>query len=314
MRLQVYVKCVVLGIITLLVGLSGRVSAQTPEPTTGPTIGGCPVFPADNAWNQDISKLPVHPNSAAFIKSINQSDNHFLHADFGGKGEYGIPFNLVPGTQPKVPIEFVEYGDESDPGPYPIPADATVENGSDHHVLVIDTGDCKLYELYHAAYVGPGWQAGSGAVFDLKSNKLRPPGWTSADAAGLPIFPGLARYDEVDAGSIKHALRFTVERSQAAYILPALHIASDSDDPSYPPMGLRLRLKTSYDISKFTGESRVILEALKVYGMIVADNGTSWFITGAADSRWDDDDLDQLKTVPGAAFEAVDTGPIVRGQ
>jgi hypothetical protein len=211
-----------------------------------------------------------------------------------------------------VPINFVEYGDESDPGPYPIPPDAPVEAGGDHHVLVIDSDTCMLYELYHAEYVGPGWEAGSGAVFDLNSNKLRPEGWTSADAAGLPIFPGLVRYDEVSAGEIRHALRFTVERSQRAYIHPATHYASDRDDPSLPPMGLRLRLKANYDISRYTGMAKVILTALKKYGMIVADNGTSWFITGATDPRWDDDDLNQLKKVPGSAFEVVKSGEIVK--
>ncbi len=303
--------CAVL-VFALVVG--GTVKAQTPAATSGPTIEGCPVFPADNPWNLDVSKLPVHPNSANFIKSINQSDNKYLHADFGSNPDYGIPFKVVPGTQPKVPIEFVEYGDESDPGPYPIPADAPVEAGGDKHVLIIDKGACMLYELYHAEYIGPGWQAGSGAVFDLKSNALRTASWTSADAAGLPIFPGLARYDEVKSGVIRHALRFTVEKTQRGYILPALHFASDTSNPNLPPMGLRLRLKASFDTSKYTGDARVILETLKLYGMIVADNGTSWFISGATDDRWNDDDLDQLKKVPGTAFEAVDTGPIVKGK
>jgi hypothetical protein len=277
-----------------------------------PTVGNCMVFPPDNPWNQDISKLPVHPRSALYIASINSGENKFLHADFGADPDYGIPYVVVPGTQPKVPIEFVDYGDESDPGPYPIPPDAPVEAGGDNHVLVIDGDNCMLYELYAGAYVGPGWEASSGAVFDLRSNKLRPETWTSADAAGLPIFPGLVRYDEVSAGAIHHALRFTVEHTQRAYIHPATHYASDNTNPSLPPMGLRLRLKASYDISQNTGRARVVLEALKKYGMIVADNGTSWFITGATDSRWDDEDLDQFKRVPGSAFEAVDTGPIIR--
>lgn len=293
----------------IAIGLAASVLAARGQ--AGPIIEGCPVFPPDNPWNQDISALPVHPNSANYIRSINRSDNRFLHADFGENPEYGIPFVVVPGTQPKVPIEFVEYGEESDPGPYPVPPDAPVEAGNDRHVLVIDKDACFLYELYHAEYVGPGWEAGSGAVFDLRSNELRPEGWTSADAAGLPIFPGLVRYAEVDAGEIRHALRFTVERTQRAYIAPARHFASDDPDPNLPPMGLRLRLKASYDLAPYTGQARVILEALRRYGMIVADNGTSWFISGATDARWDDDDLDQLKRVPGSAFEAVDTGPIL---
>jgi hypothetical protein len=288
------------------------VRSQDAGGSTAPTVGNCTVFPPDNPWNQDISNLPVHPRSARYIASINSDENKFLHADFGADPDYGIPYVVVPGTQLKVPIEFVEYGDESDPGPYPIPPDAPVEAGSDNHVLVIDGDNCVLYELYKGAYVGPGWEASSGAVFNLRSNDLRPETWTSADAAGLPIFPGLVRYDEVSAGVIHHALRFTVERTQRAYIHPATHYASDDTNANLPPMGLRLRLKASYDISHNTGQARVVLEALKKYGMIVADNGSNWFITGATDSRWDDEDLDQLKKVLGSAFEAVDTGPIVR--
>ncbi|MCC6802262.1 MAG: hypothetical protein IT319_05210, partial [Anaerolineae bacterium] len=232
-------------------------------------------------------------------------------ADFGENPDYGIPYVVVPEDQPLVPITFTEYGDESDPGPYPIPPNAPVEAGGDQHVLVIQQGGCKLYELYHAEYSGAGWDAGSGAVFNLLSNALRPETWTSADAAGLPILSGLVRYDEVAAGEINHALRFTVSETQRAYIHPATHWASSNDDPDLPPMGLRFRLRADYDISEFTGMSRTILEALRSYGMIVADNGTSWFISGATDPRWDDDDLNQLKTVPGAAFEVVDTGEAI---
>ena len=287
--------------------------------TGGPTLAGCPMFPPDNPWNQDVSTLPVHPNSDHYIQNIldNRSDDtDHLHPDFGSGtwegGPIGIPFTTVAAIQPMVPITFTEFGEESDPGPYPVPPDAPVEWGSDHHVLVLQSGECRLYELYHAGYVGPGWEAGSGAVFTLTSNALRPEGWTSADAAGLPILPGLVRYDEVAEGAIRHAVRFTVYRSQRAYIHPATHWASSITDPDYPPMGLRLRLKAGYDISGFTGQSRVILEALKKYGMIVADNGSNWFISGAPDQRWDDDDLNQLKDVPGSAFEAVDTGEIIR--
>ncbi|NNJ13252.1 hypothetical protein EKD04_023280 [Chloroflexales bacterium ZM16-3] len=277
-----------------------------------PQLAGCPVFPADNAWNQDISAFPVDPGSDAYIASINAGGSQFLHADFGENQSYGIPFVVVPPSQPLVQISFVEYGDESDPGPYPVPLSAPVEGGGgDSHVLVLRQGECKLYELYHASQVGAGWEASSGAVWNLRSNALRPAGWTSADAAGLPILPGLARYDEVAAGAIRHALRFTVWRSQRGYILPATHFASSTSDPAFPPMGLRLRLKASYDISGFTGQSRVILEALRRYGMIVADNGSSWYISGATDPGWVDDDLNQLKGVPGSAFEVVSTGVIV---
>lgn len=277
-----------------------------------PTIGNCPVFPADNPWNTDVSAFPVEPNSESYIASISAEGDEYLHPDFGSNPDYGIPYVVVPGDQPPVPITFTDYGDESDPGPYPIPPDAPVEAGGDQHVLVIDGDNCYLYELYNSNYNGEGWDASSGAVFDLLSNRLRPEGWTSADAAGLPIFPGLVRYDEVMAGEIRHALRFTVSQSQRAYIHPAVHYASDSDDPALPPMGLRLRLRADYDISGFTGMSRVVLEALRTYGMINADNGTSWFITGATDTRWDDEDLDQLKTVPGSAFEVVHIGEIIR--
>ena len=275
------------------------------------------MFPPDNAWNTDVSSYPVSPNSANYIANILSSGNQNVHADFGGGGAYGIPYVTVGGGEPRVAINFTAYGDESDPGPYPVPLGAPVEGGSasdgDRHVLAVDTDACKLYELYRAFPQSDHWDADSGAVFDLRSDALRPLGWTSADAAGLPIFPGLARYDEVTAGQINHALRFTVARTQKGYILPATHFASSSTDPNRPPMGLRLRLKAGFDISHFTGEARVILVALKKYGMIVADNGSNWYISGASDPRWDDNDLNQLKTVPGSAFEAVDTGPIHTG-
>jgi hypothetical protein len=290
---------------------SAEVTAKAPavKPGTSPTIGGCPVFPANNPWNQDVSNFPLDPRSDAYISSIGGGN---LQADFGGDGQYGIPYEVVPASQPKVPITFTAYGDESDPGPYPIPPNARVEgNGEgDSHVLVVQQGACKLYELFSARKSARGWDASSGAVFDLRSNKVRPKGWTSADAAGLPILPGLARYDEAAAGKITHALRFTVSETQRGFIFPARHAASNSDDPSLPPMGLRLRMKASYDISRLRGQARVIAQALKTYGMIVADNGSDWYITGAADRRWNDDDLNQLKGVPGSAFEVVKTGPI----
>jgi hypothetical protein len=273
---------------------------------------GCPILPASNAINRDISSAPVDPRSAAYVESIGPSLH--LHADFGTNPGYGIPYVVVKRHQAKVPIHFSEYGGESDPGPYPIPPSAPVEGAGeegDRHVLALQEGSCKLYELYAARRLGGGWEAGSGAIFNLRSNALRPEGWTSADAAGLPIFPLLARYPEVHAGRIDHALRVTVPRTQAGYIHPATHLASSSSDPNLPPMGLRLRLKADFGLSGYRGQALVILRALKRYGLIVADNGSSWYITGAPDRRWSDEDLDQLKTVPGSAFEAVSSGPIL---
>ena len=274
------------------------------------SLGTCPVFPADNAWNTNIANAPVHANSANYIKNILDNGGDYLHADFGGDGEYGIPYVTVAGNQPTVPTTFFDWPEESDPGPYPIPLQAPVEGGSDRHVLTVDRDHCVLYELFNASRSGSGWAASNGAKWDLMSNTLRPIGWTSADAAGLPIFAGLARFDEVASGHIDHALRVTVNATQKGFVLPATHYASSNTDPNRPPMGLRLRLRADYNISGFHGQSRVILEAMKKYGLIVADNGSNWFITGAADSRWDDDDLNQLKTVPGSAFEVVDTGPV----
>jgi hypothetical protein len=298
--------------IGVLLGLPNPIQAQTDTPNPHfPTIAGCQVFPDDNPWNQDIAKAPIDPRSKQYIASINRDGDTFLHADFGSNPDYGFPYVVVDDSQPKVPINFVEYGDESDPGPYPIPLDAPVEAGDDHHVLVIEKDHCMLYELYHAERGGSGWDAGSGAIFDLKSNALRPDTWTSTDEAGLPIFPGLVRYDEVQAGEIDHALRFTICCTQRAFIHPATHYGSEANS-NFPPMGLRLRLKADYDLSHVTGEARVILTALKKYGMFVADTGTSWYISGTTDSRWNDDDLDQLKRIPGNAFEVVATGPILK--
>ena len=273
------------------------------------TLGGCAVFPPDNPWNTDISNAPVDSNSNAYITSINQ-DAQFLHPDFGSNLTYGIPYTIVSSSQVSVPITFNDWPDQSEPGPYPVPLNAPVEAGSDRHVLVAQSGTCKLFELYNAEQGGSGWEASNGAVFNFNSNALRPDCWTSGDAAGLPILPGLVRYEEVAAGAINHALRFTVQQTQKAFTHPATHYASSLTGANYPPMGLRARVKSSYDISSFYGESRVVLNALKKYGMFVSDNGGSWFITGATDSRWDDDDLDQLKTVPGSEFEVVQLGTI----
>jgi hypothetical protein len=273
----------------------------------------CPILPAGNPLNREIARAPLDPRSPEYIASIGAALH--LHADFGTNPASGIPYSVVGPHQPEVPIDFTAYGSESDPGPYPIPPNAPVEGAGeagDRHVLVLQEGVCKLYELYDARRAGRGWQADSGAVFNLRSNALRPEEWTSADAAGLPIFPLLVRYDEVHAGRIDHALRVTVPRTQAGYIHPATHFASDSSDPALPPMGLRLRLSPRFDLAPYRGQALVILRALKRYGLIVADNGSSWYITGAPDPRWNDADLHQLKTVPGSAFEAVRSGSIRR--
>ncbi|MEX0665301.1 MAG: hypothetical protein WD598_11110 [Acidimicrobiia bacterium] len=311
----------VLAVLVMALGAACRPAPPKPPPPaplsspprTGDqnaSLGSCPVFPADNAWNTDISAAPLHPNSANYLSQIGADGGDFLHADFGGGGAYGIPYVTVAGTEPTVPVTFVDWPGESDPGPYPVPLGAPVEGGSDRHVISIDRDNCKLYEMYNAWPRSNRWDASNGAKWDLNSNALRPNTWTSADAAGLPIFAGLARYDEVAAGEIDHALRVTFNATQRGFIYPATHFASSSTNPNRPPMGLRLRLAASYDISGYTGQARVILEALKKYGLINADNGSNWFITGAADSRWNDNDLNQLKNVPGAAFEVVDTGPI----
>jgi hypothetical protein len=286
--------------------------APPPPSANVPSIAGCQVFPADNPWNADVSSYPVHPNSAAYIASIGLTKG--LHPDFGEDPTYGIPFDVVHAGQPKVPITFDAYGDESDPGPYPIPPDAKVEAGGDRHVLVVDAETCTLYELFDARKDtdGSGWTAGSGAVFDLSSNALRPDYWTSADAAGLPILPGLVRYDEAVAGAIRHAIRFTASPTQKAFIHPATHYASSSTDPALPPMGLRIRLKAGFDTSTYPSYARTILEAMKRYGMILADNGGDWYFQGEMGAAWDDDVLNALKNVQGSNFEAVYTGELIK--
>ncbi len=246
----------------------------------------CPVFPATNPWNERVDRLPVAARSTEIVGSIGAGAT--LHADFGSGlwegSPIGIPITVAPGSQKRVRVSFL-YADESDRGPYPIPANVRIEGGSDHHAVIVDRDACRLYELYALEHTGSRWKAGSGAIWDLRSNRLRPAGWTSADAAGLPILPGLARYEEVAAGRIDHALRFTVSKTRRAYVYPARHYASDETDPSLPPMGLRVRLKAGYPIAGFPRQARVVLQALKRYGMIVADNGTSWYITGAPDPQ-----------------------------
>jgi hypothetical protein len=275
----------------------------------GARIAGCPLFPSINAWRTDISKSRVSPHSAAWVRSVGRSDH--LHPDFGSDPSYGIPYVVVPKVQRKVPIRFTDYGDESDPGPYPTPLDAPVEAGGDRHVLVASR-NCHLYEMFDAHRTARGWAAASGAVFNLRSNKLRPAGWTSADAAGLPIIPGLVRPDEIKVGRIEHALRFTVSRTQRGWINPARHQAGSTNSPDVPPMGARFRLKASFSLKGYTGASLIVLRCLKKYGMFVADNGSDWFISGARWRGWNDDNLEQLKRVPGSAFEVVATGAIHR--
>jgi hypothetical protein len=275
---------------------------------------GCPLFPSDSVWHAPVSRLPVHPRSRAYLAAMGPGAG--IHADFGSGtwegGPIGIPVAVVPPGQPKVPVRF-GYAAESDPGPYPIPPDAPVEGGpdaaGDRHVLVVQAGSCRLYELFDAHRDGAGWRAGSGAVFDLRSNRLRPAGWTSADAAGLPILAGLVRYEEVAGGRVDHAIRVTVDRSQAAYLWPARHQAGQAG-ASLPPMGLRLRLRAGVDIGGFPSQARVILQAMRTYGLVVADNGAAGFIGGVPDERWDNDALHQLGRVTLADFEAVDTAPL----
>jgi hypothetical protein len=311
----------VLGSGTLAAPAGARLADAAPRRHSRHAIrsaadGGCELFPADNSLNEEVATLPQSTNSQAYVESIGLTAH--LHPDFGNNPAYGIPYEVVGPEQPKVPVKFGAYRSESDPGPYPIPADAAIEGGGsrgkgDKHVLVLQEGSCTDYELYKASRNsrGAGWKALSGAVFNLRSDALRPERWTSADAAGLPILPLLVRYQEVSAGLIDHALRVTVPHTQKGYIHPATHFASSSADTALPPMGLRLRLKAGYPLAGVSGQALVILEALKRYGLIVADNGSPWYITGAPSPGWNEASLEQIKQVPGSAFEAVDTGPII---
>jgi hypothetical protein len=289
----------------MLISVTGSLSFAQP------TIGSCPVLPANSIWNQPIDHLPVASNSATLVGAVGSGVT--LHADFGSGnyqgGPIGIPFLTVSGSQTKYPATF-QYSDESDAGPYPVPLNAPIEGGSqstgDRHAIAIDTDNCILYELYSAYPQAASWQAASGAIFNLKSNGLRPASWTSADAAGLPIFPGLVRYDEVASGIIRHAIRLTVPQTEDLYVWPARHYASSLTDPKYPAMGQRFRLRSSFNISTYTADVQVILRALQTYGMFVADNGSAWYISGAPDSRWNNDNLGTLRNIKGSDFEAVD--------
>jgi hypothetical protein len=293
------------------------IAAMGASPTPRPKVGGCAIFPKNNPWNQRVDKLPVASNSDTIVRSIGPDEG--MHADFGS-GLYqgrpiGIPYTTVGGGQHRVHVKF-DYADESDKGPYPIPRNAPVEGGrssdGDRHVIVVDRSRCKLFELYAAYPVngGASWKAGSGAIWSLRSNHLRPRTWTSADAAGLPILPGLARYSEVRRGAINHALRFTVSETRNTFVYPARHQASSNSDPSLPPMGMRFRLRAGFPVSRFPKQSRVVLRALQRYGMLVADNGSDWYLSGAPSKGWNNDDLHSLGGVKGSDFEVVDTSSL----
>ena len=299
-------------VCTVLCGLALATSAAAQQ-----TIGGCSVLPPENIWNTPVDSLPVRADSATLVNTIGASRG--FHPDFGSGlwngGLMGIPFVTVPGSQPKYQTTFT-YPAESDPGPYAIPLDTPIEGGSastgDRHAIALDTTNCILYELYYAFPDANGWNAGSGAIFDLKSNALRPDGWTSSDAAGLPIVPGLINYDEVASGEIKHAIRFTAPQTRREYVWPARHYASSLTGLQYPRMGERFRLKASFDISPFPAEVQVILRAMKKYGIILADNGSAWYISGAPDERWNNDNLHTIGALLGSSFEAIDaTGLMV---
>jgi hypothetical protein len=313
----------VAGVLALSIAL---VPAQAHALGPYPGLGSCQVFPDppasisptapslpdEAAWNQDVSRAPVAANSAATIAYIDSHGSSFLHPDFGSPRAYGFAYAVVGAGQPKLPIHYTAYGDESDPGPFPIPAGAPVEGGlhsdGDRHVLVIDRSSCTLYELYRGFVQRggrPRWNADSGTRWDLGSTALRPDSWTSADAAGLPIFPGLVRYDEAASGRIDHAIRVTFDSTRNAWVHPASHCAGDTDNPNAPSMGTRLRLKAGYSLGHFSGTAKTIAEALKRYGAIVADNGSNWYFSGSSDRRWDDENLNQLKRIPGSAFQVV---------
>jgi hypothetical protein len=293
--------------LALLAVLGGTVQGALAKPLPG--ASGCSIFPADNVWNQPIDSLPVRSDSATLIASIGLTRG--LHPDFGSYSGYGIPYSIANHLTPRKTVKF-RWKSESDKGPYPIPGKVKREAGSDHHILIVEKNACKLYELFGASKSASGkWSAGSGAIWNLKLDRLRPDGWTSADAAGLPILPGLARYDEVAAGVIAHALRFTAPTTRSAHIYPARHDAGDGDDASLPPMGLRVRLKASVDLSGFSGQAKVVLIALQRYGMILADNGSPWYVTGAPDAHWNDDNLHGLGAITGDMFEAVDTSGLL---
>jgi hypothetical protein len=330
-------KAVLVAALGLLLIAAGAATAKKKHRHHGlprgpyPSLGACPVFPASNApanapsaadesaWNQDISSAPLDPNSAGYIAYIAAHGGDFLHPDFGSPRGYGFPYSVVGKKQKRTKVNFTAYGDESDHGAYRVPLKSLVEGGQtsdgDRHVLTVDSARCKLYELGRAfaqKRPKPHWNADVGVIWDLRSAALRPEGFTSTDAAGLPIFPGLVRYDEAAAGHINHAIRITVDSTQDAWVHPASHCAGDTSNPSAPPMGLRLRLSAGYDISGITGPAHAVAAALKQYGAIVADNGSNWYISGTSDQRWPDENLDQLKSIPGSAFQVVQSAAPVQ--
>jgi hypothetical protein len=293
-------------VLALVIALGGiRAPASAAPPTSN-----CPLFPTTNVWNKRVDSLPVHPNSAALINAIGRTSP--LHPDFGEYLGYGIPYNVVDSATPRKTVQF-DYDDESDHVPYPIPGSPQVEGGSDRHLLMWDTEDCRLYELFNARKTSSGWRAGSGATWDLTSNALRPNGWTSADAAGLPILPGLVRREEVLAGAILHAIRFTAPRTRNSHIYPARHHAGAGSCSCLPPMGLRVRLKKGFANGDFSPRMQAILRAMKRYGMILADNGSPWYFSGTSDVLWNDDELNELKRLHGRNFEVVDTSGLRNG-
>ena len=298
--------------VALLAVLIAALVAPAALASPLPEAPNCPIFPTSNVWNRPIGSLPKHPRSKEIVKAIGA--DRYVHADFGSGlwdgGPIGMPVTVVDSSEPTSFVDFL-YDDESDPGPYPIPPDVAIEGGlaadGDRHAIIVEQDSCTLYELFD---LWPTWDAGSGAIWDLGSNALRPRGWTSADAAGLPILPGLARYDEVASGEIDHALRFTVQRSRRAYVYPARHFASSYTGKNLPPMGLRLRLRSDFNVGSFPYQARIVLRALKRYGMIVADNGSSWYISGVPDPRWSNDQLHTLHRVKGSDFRVVDTSEL----
>ncbi|HET9444375.1 MAG TPA: hypothetical protein VFO65_13680, partial [Acidimicrobiales bacterium] len=303
-----------MALAAVVAGLAVPAAPSVPAAAALPPPGSaCPMFPADNVWHADVTGLAVHPRSDAWITAMGGPTRR-LHPDFGpaGAGEqpYGIPYTVVPGSTPRVTVAF-DYGDESDPGPYPFTASTPVEGGSDRHALMVDGDACVLYELFAATYDPAGPTAGSGAVWDLRSNALRPPTWTSADAAGLPILPGLVRRDEVVAGEIDHAIRLTASRTDRSFVWPARHQAGAASDPDLPPMGAWFRLRGDFDLSRFRADTRVVLRAMQPHGLILADNGSNWHFTGASEEGWDTAMLDELKSVPAGQFEAVDASPLM---
>ena len=295
--------------VLVVCGVTAGLSTSGVTAAPLPSAPACAIFPARSPWNQRVDHLPVARGSAVLVAAMGMERLHPDWSDSDGAG-YGIPYQVVDSSTPRRGVTF-DYADESDAGPYPIPPNPLIEGGSDRHLITLDRDTCMLRELFNARQgIDGSWRAGSGAVFDLRSSRLRPEGWTSADAAGLPIFPGLARYHEVAAGSIDHALRFTLPTTQRAYTWPARHYASPHTEPRLAPMGLRIRLKAGYDISRFGPQARVILRAAKQYGLILADNGSAGYISGAPSRGWDDDDLRGLHDVPGSAFEVVDTSSL----